>query len=119
MKGQVVSNIFVADILKLIFISVFLIGAFTLFRVKYLLRKYYANKHNEIFGKSLMEYNSSNSVKIVRFSLSRKEWEFVENDTLLFWLKIYRAVSITFYSIILVALLYMMSVIFIEVYVGK
>ncbi len=112
-----VSSMFdTAEILKLIILSIFVTGVFTLFRVKYLLRKYYLDKHNEIFGRSLMEYSPSNSVKVIRFSLSREEWEFIDNDSLIFWLKIYRAVSILFYSIILIALLYLISVIFVEIY---
>lgn len=105
-----------AEMLKLIFVLLFMIGVFTLFRVKYLLKKYYVDKHNDIFGKSLLGYSPSNSVKVVRFSLSRKEWRFIDNVTLLFWLKIYRAVSIIFYSFIFIALLYMISIIFIEVF---
>lgn len=111
-----VSSMFDTEILKLIFIGIFVMGVFTLFRVKYLLRKFYVDKHDELFGKSLMEYSASNSVKVVRFSLLKKEWGFVQNDKLLFWLKLYRIISIVFYSIILFAVMYMAVMVVIEIY---
>ncbi len=105
-----------ADILKLIFISIFVTGVITLFRVKYLLKKFYMDKHDELFGKSLMEYSASNSIRVVRFSLLKGEWDFIHNDKLLFWLKLYRIISIIFYSIIFFALMYTIYVIVVEIY---
>lgn len=104
------------EILKMIFIGVFIMGVLTLFRVKYLLRKYYSAQHDEIFGSSLLEYSASNSLKVVRFSLLKREWEFVKNDKLLFWLRIYRIISIIFYSIIFLAIMYMVVVVVTEIY---
>ncbi len=97
---------FNAEILQLIFIAVFIVGVLTLFRVKYLIKKNYPEQHNEIFGNSLLEYSAGNSIKIVRFSLSKKEWSFVQEEKLLTWLRFYRVISLIFYSIIFFAVMY-------------
>jgi len=104
------------EILKLIFIGVFVVGVLSLFRVKYLLRKYYFAQHDEIFGGSLLEYSASNSLKIIRFSLFKREWGFVQNDKLLFWLHLYRVISVIFYSIIFCAVMYMVIMVVVEIY---
>lgn len=50
----------------------------------------------------------------MRFSLSKKEWEFVQEDKLLAWLRFYRFISLTFYSIIFFAVMYMLVMVKIE-----
>ena len=107
---------FNAEILQLIFIAMFIVGVFTLFRVKYLLKKSYPEQHDEIYGSSLLEYSASNSIKIVRFSLFKKEWGFVQDNKLLFWLRFYRFVSIVFYSFIFFSVMYMVIMVIIELY---
>jgi hypothetical protein len=105
---------FNAELLQLIFIAVFIVGVVTLFRVKYLLKKSYPEQHNEIFGNSLLDYSASNSIKIVRFSLSKKEWEFIQEGKLLAWLRFYRFISLIFYSIIFFAVMYMVVMVVAE-----
>ena len=105
---------FNAEVLQLIFIAIFIVGVLTLFRVKYLLKKNYREQHNEIFGNSLLEYSASNSMKIVRFSLFKKEWGFVQEEKLLTWLRFYRLISLIFYSVIFFAVMYMVVMVIIE-----
>lgn len=72
--------------------------------VKSLVKRYYPAQHDEIYGKSWLDNSPSQSLKVIRFSLSRSQWGFVENEKLLFWLHIYRAVSVLFYGIHFLAL---------------
>lgn len=105
---------FNAEIFQLIFIGMFIVGVLTLSRMKYLLKKSYPEQHNEIFGGSLLEYSASNSIKIVRFSLFKKEWGFIQDNKLLFWLHLYRFISIVFYSFIFFAVMYMVIMVITE-----
>lgn len=105
---------FNAEILQFIFIAIFIVGVVTLFRVKSLLKKKYPKKHKEIFGDSLLDYSASNSIKIVRFSLSKKEWGFVQEGKLLAWLRFYRFISLIFYSIIFFVVMYMVVMVVVE-----
>jgi len=106
--------IFNAEVLQLSFVAVFILGVVALFRVKYLLNKIYPEQHNELFGNSLIKFSASNSIKIVRFSLFKKEWEFVQEEKLLAWLRFYRIISLVFYSIILLAVMYMIVMLILE-----
>lgn len=96
-----------AEIYRLIFMMIFAVGVGTIFRVKYLLRKHYPQKHDEIYGASIFEYSVNNSKKIMRFSMCKNEWDFVRNEKLLFWLHIYRWTSFVFYFMIFCSIMYL------------
>lgn len=106
---------FDAEIIKFFYVGIFVAGVLVFFRVKYLIKKYYPSKHDDIFGKSLFEYSASNSMKIISFSLSKKNWRFIREPEILFWLKLYRGISLIFYSIIVLAVVYMIVVVVIEI----
>lgn len=100
--------------IEIIYFSVFSVGVFMYFRVKYLVRKYYKEKHAEIYGESLLDHSVKDSIKVIYFSLSKSEWDFVKNDKLMFWLKAYRLISIIFYLFVFCGLIYLIAYIAIE-----
>lgn len=100
--------------LKILFISVFITGILILFRVKFLLKKYYPVKHDELFGKNIIDHSVSTSIRFIRFSLIKNEWGIIDNNKLLFWLRIYRVVAMIFYGIGVCGLIYMLFIIAIE-----
>lgn len=101
--------------LKILFICVFIIGVSIYFRVRFLLKKYYPEKYLELFGKSIADHSIGTSIRFIRFSLSKNAWEIIDNNKLLFWLRIYRLVSLIFYGVVVCTVLYMLILITIQV----
>jgi hypothetical protein len=93
-----------------IFIALFIVVVITIFRVKYLLKVNYPEQHNEIYGSSILNFSPSNSMKITRLSLSRKEWGFVKEEKILSWLQFYRFISIAYLSYIAIALICLFTI---------
>jgi hypothetical protein len=97
-----------------IYFGCFFVCAFILFRVKYLVKKIYPKQHDEIYGRTLIEYSPAHAIKIIRFSLFKKEWLFVTDQTLVFWLHMYRAVSLIFYGIHVLVFLFAVGYILVK-----
>lgn len=109
---------FNAEVLRFIFIVIFIVGVLALFRVKYLLKREYPEQHDEIFGGSLFEYSANRSINIIRFSLYKKKWGFVKDKRILSWLGFYRVISLIFYSIIMLFVIYMLLMVLIDLMKG-
>lgn len=91
------------NVLFYLFVSLFVAGTFTLVRVKLLLLRRYPKLHDKVFGRSVWEHSVRQSVKIVVFSIYKKEWNTVSDPLVLRWLHTYRIVSLLFYLVIFLA----------------
>lgn len=91
---------------KVIFIAIFIIAIPIYFRVRFLLKKYYPELYLEICGKRVTEHSMALSLRFIRFSLFESEWESIDNNTMLFWLKVYRLVSVIYYGLIVGGVIY-------------
>lgn len=97
------------DIIEMVYASAFIVAFVVIFRIKYLLKKHYLDIHNELFGNSLVEFSPRNSLRIARFTLLRSEWKSITNQGLIYWLLLYRVLSIFIYIMILFAVLYFLG----------
>jgi len=93
-----------------ILVTYFTVRVFTTFRVKYLLKINYPEQHDKLYGKSLPKYYISRSMKSARFVLSEKEWEFVQDDQTLAWLKSNRFITLTYFVFIFFIAMYLFAI---------
>jgi len=85
--------------------------------VKYLLKAYYPEKHEELFGKGFIDNSPSKSMRFIHFSLFKSEWKMINNENLIFWLQIHRVLSYIFYFIGVFSLGYAFIVIIQEIFI--
>ena len=86
-------------------ISTFAISIIVYFRVKYLLRKLYPEKHDAIFAKNIMEHSVGSSMSFARFTFKESEWRPISNPLVLRWLRINKIVAAIYYGIGIFAIL--------------
>jgi hypothetical protein len=55
-------------------------------------------------------------MKGVRFLLSRKAWRFVEDEKVLFWLKLHRSILLSFSLLVMCGVVYLFVAIGLEVF---
>lgn len=89
-----------------VFLMTYAVSLVTLFRVKYLLKSNHPKNHDDIFGKSFLDYSANHSIKIIRFTMRKGQWDFIQDSSLLTWLKINLVVSYFFFSFIPILLIY-------------
>ena len=97
-------------ILFWVYAAIFVVTIFTSKRVEYLIKKYHPEQYNEIYGKSSHEnsiiQSIKSSLKLWRFTLSTKEWEFVQDGKILAWMKFDRFMFLTFLSLLFFIIMY-------------
>lgn len=84
----------------------FVIGVFSYFRVRFLIKKLYPKLHSRLFSKKLIEHSVGSSINFISFSMKKRKWSDITDSSLLFWLQLHRVILISFYSITVVAVLY-------------
>lgn len=82
-------NIFIA-----LFVAIWSGGFFSQFVVKSRLKKLYPGLHKEVSAPSFSEHNIAYSLKYVGFSLKSSQWAEIEDQNLILWLQIQRALFI-------------------------
>ncbi len=82
-------NIFIT-----IFVMVWSGGVVSYFLIKKRLKELYPNLHRELFASSLTEHNISYSLKYQRFSLKSSEWNKIDDQKLILWLQLQRALFV-------------------------
>ena len=90
---------FQATVFKYALLAIFASLAVSMLRVKSLLRKIHLAEHDRIYGKSWLDSSPASTWRVIKFSLSKNQWSFVNDATLMWWLHCYRTSSILFFGL--------------------
>jgi len=93
---------------KYLFFTLFAVGVLIYFRIRFLLKIHNPETYQIFFGKSIIDRSMNDSFSFVKFSLFGSNWSQIKNKKLIFWLKIYRIISIIYYAIGVFAFLYIL-----------
>ena len=93
------------DLFVILLIGTFAISIIVYFRVKYLLRKLYPEKHDAIFAKSIVDHSIGSSISFVRFTFKESEWDPISDPLVLRWLRINKILATIYYGIGVFAIL--------------
>jgi len=93
--------------------TVFLvIDVIVYFRIRFLLKSFYPEKYIQVFKKKSSEDEFNMSIKFLKFSIFRSQWEGVSNEKVIFWLHFNRIFSIGFYFVIVSIIIYFLWMVF-------
>ena len=74
--------------------------------IKSQLKKAAPKVHDEIFAKSFSQHSIQYSINYVRFTLTSKKWDEIQDPRLIFLLHINRVLSIAFFGLVVSLLVY-------------
>lgn len=102
-----------------IYIILWSSSVFLFFKIRGKMKESYPEMAADIFAPSLSEHNINKSLKFQKFSMRSSMWKDIDDEGLLFLLKLHRFVSVGFLSMLSLTLLSIFSVAIYSILIGQ